>query len=282
MNTPKTIELFLVEGEARGIRTAAVGNRTGKAVVIPRSRIKEAAERSELEQVGIYFLFGEDEEVNRPIVYVGEAESVIGRLRQHHQDSSKDYWDTAVAFVAKDNSLTKAHVKYLENISYQAIIDANRSTVKNNSNPATAHLPETTEATAREFYEDLKLLISTLGYPVFVPAAEQSADYTTYYCKGRGVEATGRYTDDGFLVMAGSGVNLDVTDSASDWISSLGQKLLKNDILEQKGGDKAIFTEDYLLRSPSGAAAIVLGRNTNGWTRWKDAQGNTLHDNERA
>lgn len=47
-------------------------------------------------------------------------------------------------------------------------------------------------------------------------------------------------------------------------------------------GSRFVFTEDYLFPTPSRAAAIVLGRNANGWTEWKDKSGRTLHEVKRA
>ncbi|WP_339661723.1 DUF4357 domain-containing protein [uncultured Polaribacter sp.] len=37
-----------------------------------------------------------------------------------------------------------------------------------------------------------------------------------------------------------------------------------------------VFQQDYVCNSPSGAAAVVLARAANGWTEWKDKEGNTL------
>jgi len=42
------------------------------------------------------------------------------------------------------------------------------------------------------------------------------------------------------------------------------------------------FTQDYLFETPSGAAAVVLGRTSNGWVDWKNGDGKTLHDVKRA
>ena len=39
-----------------------------------------------------------------------------------------------------------------------------------------------------------------------------------------------------------------------------------------------IFTKDMLFLSPSTAAAMVLGRNANGLTEWKDKNGKTLKE----
>jgi hypothetical protein len=37
-----------------------------------------------------------------------------------------------------------------------------------------------------------------------------------------------------------------------------------------------VFTQDYLFKSPSAAAAIVVGNNMNRWLSWKNGVGKTL------
>ena len=39
---------------------------------------------------------------------------------------------------------------------------------------------------------------------------------------------------------------------------------------------KFIMNSDMTFSSPSTAAVFVLGRPSNGWTEWKDKDGNTL------
>jgi hypothetical protein len=41
-------------------------------------------------------------------------------------------------------------------------------------------------------------------------------------------------------------------------------------------GDKVIFEKDHLFSSPSMAAIALMGRNANGWTEWRDKNGNSL------
>ena len=40
----------------------------------------------------------------------------------------------------------------------------------------------------------------------------------------------------------------------------------------------SVLRTDYVASSPSIAGALILGRNTNGWTKWKDANGKTLSE----
>ena len=62
MSRPSTIHIFLPDGTARSIKIAEISNRIVQAVLIPRSKLEEAGKREEIKNVGIYFLFGFDEE----------------------------------------------------------------------------------------------------------------------------------------------------------------------------------------------------------------------------
>jgi hypothetical protein len=39
--------------------------------------------------------------------------------------------------------------------------------------------------------------------------------------------------------------------------------------------------ENYIFSSPSTEAAVVLGRNSNGWVSWKNSKGQTLDELKR-
>ncbi|MGE7635588.1 DUF4357 domain-containing protein [Bacillus paramycoides] len=42
-----------------------------------------------------------------------------------------------------------------------------------------------------------------------------------------------------------------------------------------------VFKKDHLFSSPSQAAAVILGRNANGWNEWKNVDGVTLDQIKR-
>lgn len=128
----KTIKIFLIDGEPNGLKTAELSNWVGQAVVIPRNKLKEIKERPECNKPAVYFLVGkESEEALLPTVYIGEAENLWNRLSTH--DNSKDFWQTAVAFVSKDNNLTKAHVRYLESRCLTLAAHVKRFNLENNT-----------------------------------------------------------------------------------------------------------------------------------------------------
>lgn len=110
----KSIKLFLVNGTAESIITAELSNLNGKAIKIPRTEVAEC-ERDDIKEVGVYFLFCKEED-GGDSVYIGEAENVLDRLKQHlrdYQSDKEDYWNTAVAFVGR--ALNKSLIRYLEN-----------------------------------------------------------------------------------------------------------------------------------------------------------------------
>lgn len=91
----KTIQIYLPDGNPRGLRIAEITSRTISAIYIPRSKLDEAARRVELSNVGVYLLCGDEE--SRPQVYIGEAQNCLTRLKQHNK--SKDFWTDPIAFI---------------------------------------------------------------------------------------------------------------------------------------------------------------------------------------
>ena len=57
-------------------------------------------------------------------------------------------------------------------------------------------------------------------------------------------------------------------------------KLIQSNILTELNGNY-IFDQDYIFNSPSMAGGVVLGRSTNGWTKWKNKDGITLDELKR-
>ncbi len=62
----KTIQIFLPDGNPRGLKIADITSRTIQTLLIPRSSLDEVAKRDEIQNVGIYFLIGTTEEGAKP------------------------------------------------------------------------------------------------------------------------------------------------------------------------------------------------------------------------
>lgn len=89
MNRPQTIQIFLPDGNPRSIRIADITNQVIQAVLVPRKKLDFISKRSELQNVGLYFLFGSTEGDEKPVVYIGESENCFNRLKEHHKDPKK-------------------------------------------------------------------------------------------------------------------------------------------------------------------------------------------------
>ena len=59
----KSINLFLMDGEAGGRIKCTLANWTGIAYKIPRTELDRCKEREDLKQSGVYFLFGTSDKV---------------------------------------------------------------------------------------------------------------------------------------------------------------------------------------------------------------------------
>ena len=275
----KTIKIFLIDGDSNGRMSCELSNWTGKAYKIPRIKIKECSDRDDLINTGIYLLFGKDEEGN-DLVYIGEAESVLNRLKQHL--SGKEFWNEAIVFISKDDNLNKAHIKYLENRLHDIAINARRYKVENSMIPTQSSISESDRSEMEEFIEYIKILVNTLGHKVFDEKrefkAKEKQDFFSLKAI-RGDDGQGEPTSDGFVVFKGSKVAFEVTNSFASSLMKIRQRLIDTGVLEDKT-DCFEFTEDYIFSSPSTAASIVMGRNANGQKEWKLKSGTTLKDFE--
>jgi hypothetical protein len=110
--TAKTIQIFLPSGDPRGLRIAEITTRIVQVIEVPRSRLDEFAQMTESGQVGVYFLFGSDTELDDPQVYIGQTGDLRTRLASHH--SKKEFWQRALVLISRTNSLTQTHALFLE------------------------------------------------------------------------------------------------------------------------------------------------------------------------
>jgi len=276
----KTIKIFLIDGEPNGLKTAELSNWVGQAIVIPRNKLKEIKQRPECNKPAVYFLVGkESEEALLPSAYIGEAENLWNRLSTH--DSSKDFWQTAVAFVSKDNNLTKAHVRYLESRCLALATQAKRFDLENGTESSLPSLSEADVAEMEEFLENLKLLLSALGYPILqevISKEQKNIADPLFTCKGKDAVATGRMTNDGFVVYKDSTATTDISKAVIERNQKIIEKLLSNKYLEKKDDNLYVFVKDYVFNSPSAASDVVLGNSTSGWKKWKTESGKTLEE----
>lgn len=279
MKFGKKITIFLIDGDPNGRLTCELSNWSGKAYKIPRINIKDCTDRVDLTSTGVYLLFGKDDD-DKDQVYIGEAESILKRLNQ--QLTQKEFWKEAIVFISKDENLNKAHIKYLENRLHDIAKSANRYKLDNSLIPTQSLISESDRAEMEEFIEYIKMLVNTLGHKVFDEKREvktkQKQD--TFFIKSaRGADGQGEPTSEGFVVFKGSRAASTIVNSMTPNFINLRLKLINDQVLLDKS-EYLEFSDDYIFSSPSTAAAIVMGRNANGLTEWKNKNRITLKEYE--
>ncbi len=269
----RSIRLFLIDGTPQGIRTAEVGNWTGLALVCPRTDLVGLASRDEVHRTGVYLLVGpSDTSASGLSVYVGEGDEAWERLAIH--DDKKDWWTSVVLFVSKDENLTKAHVRWLEARLVADIRSAKRADVMNGNVPGGNRLPEADTADMVTFYENVRLLLPTLGVNVFAVEARVARSATpslVLELRWENARSECLVLDGQFVVQLGSTARVKEVDSLADGLKALRKTLRDKAVLVPFEGDPTLlrFTQSYAFDSPSAAAGVVAGTGLNGRAHWK-------------
>ena len=73
----RTISVFIPDGNPRSVKICGIEDSIVQAIFIPRNKLNEVLSRAELQEPGIYFLLGNEDEVGKPTVYIGEAETLL-------------------------------------------------------------------------------------------------------------------------------------------------------------------------------------------------------------
>jgi hypothetical protein len=161
-------------------------------------------------------------------------------------------------------------------------MSAKRYKVENSITPTQSSISESDRAEMEEFIENIKMLVNTLGHKVFDEKREikQKQKQEIFYIKAaRGADGQGEQTSDGFVVFKGSKSASTIVNSMTPGFIKFREKLIEEGILIYKS-EYFEFSEDFIFSSPSTAASIIMGRNANGLSEWKQKDGKTLKEFE--
>lgn len=288
MKHPQTIQIFIPSGDPQSLRIAAVTTRVVSMIEIPRAQLDLFLKRPEADQVGIYFLFGEDDQTAQPKVYVGQTGRLGARLKEHNE--KKDFWNRAVVAVSLTGNLTLTHVCFLEAAALERASAVDRYVLENRTTGTSPHTLPFMAAECRELFETIHVLLTTLGYPLFEdmirkPSSDASsvADETDaggeemFFCQAEGVDGRGYYTEEGMVVLKGSYGRKETPTFCKSLpgYAARRQAAIEEGVLRWEQG-RLVLTRDVIFKNPSPAASFLLGRSANGWMDWKDKEGRTL------
>jgi hypothetical protein len=170
-NDPFTIRIFVPDGDPEGLRIIDRMNWTGLGIVFPREKWPTTKQRPEFSRAGVYILIGYPEDEDElPTVYVGEGDVIRNRLESHFQN--KDFWSRAVVFTASNNSLNKAHVKWLEHALVSRAVEAKQCILDNGTEPQEPWLSEAERCDTQGFLREILQILPLVGVRAFeVPKA---------------------------------------------------------------------------------------------------------------
>lgn len=271
MKKPKNLKFFLIDGDMDGTVRCELGNSNIVAYKIPKIALKECKDREEIKYAGVYILFGDED--GEPHAYIGETENIYKRLSQHV--TNKDFWNESIIFIRSDNSFNRGNIKYLESYLYEKAKEADRFNV-DNIKKTSSSLTEAEICEMHEAAEIIQLLTNGLGYKIFkkIVNEKETNPEELYYINSIGLKATGKLTSDGFVVFKGSDSNPEFKVASSQPLRNKWVELRNKKIVDENN----IFSRDEIFLSPSTAAAMVLGRNANGLTEWKNKDKKTIKD----
>ena len=292
MENGKNFNLFLMDGEATGRIKCTLANWTGIAYKIPRTYLEKCKERADLKQSGVYFLFGKNNQ-DEEQVYIGQADSrnngngVLSRIIEHLKDV--DYFSDVVILTTQNNSFGKTEISYLENRFTSLAIDNARYTVINKNTPNGSNVTEEKESELEDFIEYSKMILGVLGYKIFVPLikkqdyiqSNEDQEELILYISAKRKRADNptkgqcKRTNEGFVVLEGSMIEENYTESTPNSVRLLKEKCIENDEIIN-----GILQKDKLFSSPSYAASFVLGGSKNGKDLWKTKEGLSLNELE--
>ena len=273
----RSLELFFIDGKPDGMLTAEVFNWTGHVLMTPRIQLGEALRREEAQYTGVYLLLGERD--GAPLAYIGEAEDVSERIRNH--DTKKDWWTQVVLITSAANNLNKAHVKFLESRLVEQARAAGKTVLENGNTPPRPGLSEAAQANMEVFLDYVLLVLPALRIDIFlrntrpalvVNAKTMVAAAPTFELKSErhGLYATAQLVDGEFVVQAGSRARSTWIGEGSESHSyaQLYAELVKTGVLVEQEGHR-VFAVNYAFRSPSAATGVIYGRPANGPSEWK-------------
>ncbi|MBV8868399.1 MAG: GIY-YIG nuclease family protein, partial [Acetobacteraceae bacterium] len=163
---PFTLRISVPDGDPEGVRIIDRMNWTGLGIVFPREKWPTTKQRQEFSRPGVYVLIGyksADDEL--PTVYIGEGDVLRGRIDAHFQN--KGFWDRGIVFTASNNSLNKAHVRWLESALASRASQARRCILDNGTEPQQAGLSEAERADTEGFLREVLQILPLVGLHAF-------------------------------------------------------------------------------------------------------------------
>lgn len=274
--TGKTIQIYLPDGNPKGVKKAAITTEKIEIIQIPRAHLSENKEL--LDFNGVYILVDSLKQ-EKPEIYIGKGDV---KNRTYSHDNKKEFWNMVFAIRLKgETGFNNAHNSYLEHYFVKKAKNLNLAIMNENKQiPKCPNLSEEILSELECYIQTIETLLSTLGLKCLQPLENSDLKKKNILiCSDKyGSYGKGEYTEEGFLLYKDAICKLEL-HKGTEKIPIRDEMICSGQL--KKKGDYYILQENKLFSSVSSAATIVLGRRANGWNEWKNQDGKSLDDLER-
>ncbi len=269
-----SVRIFLPDGDPTGLWEITRPFRTLVGWRFPRGLLPALKGRPELALPGVYLLVGPSETDPWLRVALGGADPLLEGLRG--PQGRQGFWTWGVVFTATDESLNRERVLYLAARLWERAARARRAELLPEPPPVQPTLSEADRAEAEAFLEDLLGIFPLLGLSLFeVTPRPAGQSPHRFLLDTPELQARGYPLGAEFVVVKGSEAAALEEATCPRSVQERRTKLQAWGVLVPQG-DRLIFTQDCPFRSPSEAAAVILGQPADGWRLWVDDRGRAL------
>ena len=281
-------EVIFNADEQTDIRTIRMGLSTMLVTIFPRYALKKYIKQSQSEIPGLYILFNEVSNGDQS-VYIGEAENIGNRLKQHENAMAKDFWTHTIVFQETSNKLNKAHYKNLEYRVYRLAKESERAYVVNKVSPTQSSLSLGDQCLIDEYLRIIRNTLVVFNYkflePKIIGAFEEDLD--VYYIYYHGATAKLRVKSQSeMILLAGSTCTYKPLDELpktfAPMIKQRDEAIKKGEITMIEDTDLIRINKDIVFDSENEACAFVTLRDDiDGCEAWKYINGYGIYSNKK-
>ena len=265
---PKTIHTTIFGDTPNSSQLVCMDNCVCQLYVIKRDDtafIQRIA--AEIDKPALYILLNRETRK----AYIGQTDSFKKRLSSH---LSRPFWKEALCFQANNDFIHITVARYLEAIAYDLAKNVGHYDLSENTQiPSKPNITAQNRFSVEEFFGYIQFLAQFVGCDIF--AQEKAADARhLFHCIQGGCNATGYLNGDQFIMLAGSEIRPGNRSSITPAFAAQRKAFIADHCEIKKG--IPVLKHDCPFSSPSYAAGMCVGGSANGWTEWKDDQGQTL------
>ena len=162
----KSIKLFLMDGITNGRWMCEISNWTGIVYKIPKDFVKDCNERKDLENIGMYLVFGRNNSTNKKSVYIYCSENI---KRSINEDLKNFDFKEIVLFMSQDKNINIYKLRYLYNRLIEIVNNSPKCELLNQKIMTQPHITESEQSEMEEYLHNALILLNIFGYKMFKP-----------------------------------------------------------------------------------------------------------------